>query len=36
LRAGWSFWPSLLAGCAATALAYGATWLVLRRLGITF
>ena len=34
LRAGWGFWPSLLAGCVATALCYAATWALLRRFGI--
>jgi F0F1-type ATP synthase assembly protein I len=30
LRAGWPFWPSLAAGCAATAAAYGLGVLALR------
>lgn len=31
LRAGWTFWPSLLTSCAATALAYAAmVWLLVR------
>lgn len=34
LRAGWSFWPSLGAGCVATALAYGAMAWALTRAGI--
>ena len=34
LRLGWGFWPSLLAGVGATALAYGATVLLLRRFGV--
>ena len=33
LRAGWGYWPSLLAGCAATALAYTITVVLLRRFG---
>jgi hypothetical protein len=35
LRAGWGYWPSLAAGCVATALCYGATWALLRRFGVT-
>ena len=31
LRAGWGFWPALLAGCALTVALYALTvWLVLR------
>lgn len=31
LRAGWNFWPSLIASCIATAVAYAAmTWLLSR------
>ncbi len=36
LRAGWEFWPSLAAGCAATATAYGAMLWALRSAGIRF
>lgn len=34
LRAGWSFWASLAAGCLATVLAYAAMLPLLRRFGI--
>lgn len=34
LKAGWNFWPSLLASCAVTALGYGAIVWGLARLGI--
>ena len=34
LRAGWGYWPALLAGCGATAIAYAATIVLLRRFGI--
>lgn len=33
LRAGWSFWPSLLISCLATVAGYAATMWVLQRLG---
>ena len=34
LRAGWSFWPSLMLACAATAGAYAGTVALLSKLGI--
>jgi hypothetical protein len=33
LRHGWSFWPSLLASCGVTAVAYGAVLWWIERLG---
>lgn len=35
LRAGWSFWPSLLVSCLATTVGYGAVMWMLQRLGST-
>lgn len=35
LRAGLSFYPSLALACAVTVAAYGAMWLLLRRLGVS-
>ena len=34
LRAGWGFWPSLAAGCAATVAGYGAMLWALRAAGV--
>ena len=34
LRAGWGFWPALLAGCALTVVLYGLTTLVAARFGV--
>jgi hypothetical protein len=36
LRAGWSFWPSLLAACAITLALYAAMFAVSARLGMRF
>ncbi len=36
LKAGWGFWPSLAAGCAASATGYGATLWALRAAGVRF
>ena len=36
LKAGWGFWPSLAAGCAASAAGYGATLWALRAAGVRF
>jgi hypothetical protein len=33
LKAGWSFWPSLLAACAVTSAGYGVLTWVLQRVG---
>lgn len=34
LRAGWGFWPALVASCVATALAYASMVRVMARFGI--
>ena len=34
LRLGWGFWPSLIAGCGATAVAYAVTVVLLQRFGL--
>lgn len=36
LKAGWGFWPSLAAGCAASAAGYAAMWWGLRAFGIKY
>ncbi|MBA2466666.1 MAG: DUF3147 family protein [Sphingomonas sp.] len=36
LRAGWGFWPALLAGCAVTLALYAAMFAVSGRLGVRF
>ena len=36
LRAGWSFWPSLLAACAVTLALYAAMFAISARLGMRF
>lgn len=33
LRAGWTFWPSLLVSCLATVAGYGAVMWVMQRVG---
>lgn len=36
IKAGWGFWPSLAAGCAASVAGYGAMLWALRSFGVRF